>query len=69
MAANDGPVPVRTLAHAARLLRDTRNLERYGIVVESRCSTTWLCFARVREVVEMYARTRLSAQLQGDLQE
>ena len=33
MAANDGPVPVRTLAHAARLLRDTRNLERYGIVV------------------------------------
>jgi pyruvate/2-oxoglutarate dehydrogenase complex dihydrolipoamide dehydrogenase (E3) component len=22
MAANDGPVPVRTLAHASRLLRD-----------------------------------------------
>jgi dihydrolipoamide dehydrogenase len=33
MAANDGPVPVRTLAHAARLLRNARNLERYGIVV------------------------------------
>jgi pyruvate/2-oxoglutarate dehydrogenase complex dihydrolipoamide dehydrogenase (E3) component len=24
MAANDGPVPVRTLAHAARLIRDAR---------------------------------------------
>ena len=66
MAANDGPVPVRTLAHAARLpLRDTRNLERYGIVVESRCSTTSRLLARVREVVEMYARTRLSARTQG----
>lgn len=31
MAANDGPVPVRTLAHAARLLRDARQLGRYGI--------------------------------------
>ena len=31
MAANDGPVPVRTLAHAARLVRDSRQLERYGI--------------------------------------
>ena len=26
MAANDGPVPVRTLAHAARLMRETRQL-------------------------------------------
>lgn len=31
MAANDGPVPVRTLAHAARLVREARQLERYGI--------------------------------------
>jgi len=31
MAANDGPVPVRTLAHAARLVRDARELQRYGI--------------------------------------
>ena len=34
MAANDGPVPVRTLAHAARLLREARQLGRYGIAVE-----------------------------------
>jgi dihydrolipoamide dehydrogenase len=33
MAANDGPVPVRTLAHAARLIREARQLGQYGIVV------------------------------------
>lgn len=33
MAANDGPVPVRTLAHAARLMREARQLGQYGIVV------------------------------------
>jgi len=33
MAANDGPVPVRALAHAARLIRDARQLGRYGIGV------------------------------------
>src|SRR5436189_3454182 len=31
MAAHDGPVPVRTLAHAARVLRDAGQLGRYGI--------------------------------------
>lgn len=34
MAANDGPVPVRTLAHAARLLREARQLDRYGIAAD-----------------------------------
>jgi pyruvate/2-oxoglutarate dehydrogenase complex dihydrolipoamide dehydrogenase (E3) component len=33
MAANDGPVPVRTLAHAARLMREARQLPEYGIDV------------------------------------
>lgn len=33
MAANDGPVPVRTLAHAARLIREARQLGQYGIGV------------------------------------
>ena len=33
MAANDGPVPVRTLAHAARLIRQARQLGQYGIDV------------------------------------
>ena len=31
IAANDGPVPVRTLAHAARLVREARQLSPYGI--------------------------------------
>ena len=31
MAAIDGPVPVRTLAHAARLMREAKQLPRYGI--------------------------------------
>ncbi|HKQ93337.1 MAG TPA: FAD-dependent oxidoreductase [Blastocatellia bacterium] len=30
MAANDVPVPVRTLAHAARLIREARQLDLYG---------------------------------------
>src|SRR5215471_18630924 len=52
MAANDGPVPVRTLAHAARLMRDARQLGRYGIEVgEARLDYTHL-LGRVAEVVE-----------------
>ena len=35
MAANDGPVPVRTLAHAARLIREARQLSEYGIGVSA----------------------------------
>ncbi len=31
MAANEGPIPVRVLAHAARLAREARQLEQYGI--------------------------------------
>lgn len=31
MAANDGPVPVRALAHAARLVREAHQLDQYGI--------------------------------------
>ncbi len=51
MAANDGPVPVRTLAHAARLLRDARQLGRYGIQVsEPRLDYSQL-LRRVGEVV------------------
>lgn len=52
MAANDGPVPVRTLAHAARLMREARQLPDYGISVgEPRLDYPAL-LARVRTVVE-----------------
>src|SRR5262244_3157477 len=66
MAANDGPVPVRTLAHAARLMRDARQLDRYGIAVgEPRLDYTRL-LARVREVVEdVGAHSTFRAQLDG----
>ena len=52
MAANDGPVPVRTLAHAARLLRDARQLGRYGIFVSEPILEYSRLLERVREVVE-----------------
>jgi pyruvate/2-oxoglutarate dehydrogenase complex dihydrolipoamide dehydrogenase (E3) component len=51
MAANDGPVPVRTLAHAARLLRDARQLGRYGIAVSEPVLDYERLLGRVREVV------------------
>lgn len=50
MAANDGPVPVRTLAHAARLMRDARQLGRYGIEVGEPVLDYALLLKRVREV-------------------
>jgi dihydrolipoamide dehydrogenase len=52
MAANDGPIPVRTLAHAARLIRGARELKRYGITTnEVRLDYSGL-LRRVREVVK-----------------
>ncbi|HSC15205.1 MAG TPA: NAD(P)/FAD-dependent oxidoreductase [Gammaproteobacteria bacterium] len=51
MAANDGPIPVRTLAHAARLLREARQLERYGITASGLELDYSKLLTRVREVV------------------
>jgi pyruvate/2-oxoglutarate dehydrogenase complex dihydrolipoamide dehydrogenase (E3) component len=51
MAANDGPVPVRTLAHAARLIREARQLGQYGIGVSEPVLDYSRLLARVREVV------------------
>ena len=51
MAANDGPVPVRTLAHAARLLRDARQLDRYGIRGSAPSLDYAALLSRVKEVV------------------
>ena len=52
MAANDGPVPVRTLAHASRLMRDAKQLGRYGVTVSKPVLDYSRLLARVREVVE-----------------
>src|SRR5918994_7282548 len=52
MAANDGPVPVRTLAHAARLIREARQLGQYGIAVSEPVLEYPRLLARVREVTQ-----------------
>jgi pyruvate/2-oxoglutarate dehydrogenase complex dihydrolipoamide dehydrogenase (E3) component len=51
MTANDGPVPVRKLAHAARLIREARQLGRYGVAVSEPVLDPRL-IARVRAVVD-----------------
>jgi pyruvate/2-oxoglutarate dehydrogenase complex dihydrolipoamide dehydrogenase (E3) component len=64
MAAADGPVPVRTLAHAARLIREARQLPRYGITsVEPSLDYSRL-LDRVREVThDVRAHSALNADL------
>jgi len=64
MAANDGPVPVRTLAHAARLIREARQLDEYGIGVSEPVLDYPRLLARVREVVnEVRAHSSLRPQI------
>ena len=52
MAAGDGPVPVRTLAYAARLFRGATDLGRYGITVGAPVLDYGRLLARTKEVVE-----------------
>jgi len=52
MAAGDGPVPVRTLAYAARLLRGVTDLGRYGIDVSTPTLDYGRLLARTKEVVD-----------------
>src|SRR5262249_22290116 len=64
MAANDWPIPVRTFAHAARLIREARQLHQYGIGGrEPKLDySTLLC--RVREVVnDVRANSSLRPQI------
>ena len=64
MAANDGPVPVRTLAHAARLIREARQLGQYGISVSKPVLDYSRLLARVREVVnDVRAHSSLRPQI------
>jgi dihydrolipoamide dehydrogenase len=51
MAANDGPIPVRVLAHAARLIRDARQLGEYGVTVSEPELDYPRLLGRVRNVV------------------
>src|SRR5262245_4703089 len=64
MAANDGPVPVRVLAHAARLIREARQLGRYGVTVNEPVLDYPRLLARVREVInDVCARSFLRAKI------
>ena len=65
MAANDGPVPVRTLAHAARLMREARQLPLYGITGGEPSLDYPRLLARVRDVTEDVRRHTL---LRDDLE-
>jgi dihydrolipoamide dehydrogenase len=51
MAANDGAVPVRTLAQAARLIRGARKLDRFGISTSPPKLDYSQLLERVRDVV------------------
>jgi dihydrolipoamide dehydrogenase len=65
MAANDGTVPVRTLAHAARLLREARQLAEYGIAVGEPSPDYPRLLARVHDVVD---HVRAHSTLRGNLE-
>jgi hypothetical protein len=52
MMANDGPVPVRTLSQGARLIREARELGRFGVAVSESVLDYRRLLARVREVVD-----------------
>src|SRR5438477_7290212 len=66
MAANDGPVPVRTLAHAARLIREARGLPRFGVTVGEPALDYSRLLDRVREVTR---DVRTHSLLHEDLQQ
>jgi dihydrolipoamide dehydrogenase len=64
MAANDGPVPVRTLAQAARLIRDARQLGMFGIAVSEPVLDYPRLLERVRTVVhDVRKHSALRAQI------
>jgi len=66
MAANDGPIPVRTLAHAARLMRESRQLGRYGVAVSEPRLEYPRLLDRVREVVnQVRSHSAFRADLDG----
>ena len=66
MAAADGPVPVRTLAHAARLVREAKQLPRYGIAAGEPALDYSSLLDRVREVT---AEVRTHSLLRDDLEQ
>ncbi len=66
MATTDGPVPVRTLAHAARLVREAGQLEQYGISSVPPVVDYPKLLERVRDVVvEVYEKVNHVEELEA----
>jgi pyruvate/2-oxoglutarate dehydrogenase complex dihydrolipoamide dehydrogenase (E3) component len=64
MAANDGPVPVRTLAHAGRLMREADQFAQYGIAANKPVLDYSQLLGRVHQVVkDAVARSSLREQI------
>ncbi|WP_170179087.1 dihydrolipoyl dehydrogenase family protein [Solirubrobacter pauli] len=59
MAANDGPVPVRTLAHAARLMREAQQMPDYGVPTAGGGVDYLKLLARVQDVTAAVRRGSL----------
>src|SRR4051794_32470597 len=51
MAASDGPVPVRVLSQAARLIREAQRLDDFGVTVSAPALDYPRLLTRVRDVV------------------
>lgn len=65
MAANDGPIPVRTLADTARLMRESKRLDRYGVAANDPHLDYPRLLERVREVIEqVHSHTPIRANLE-----
>lgn len=63
-AANDGPVPVRALAQAARLLREARQMKNFGISVDQPKLNYLDLLAEIRETVDrVKARSSFRRQI------
>ena len=64
--ADDGPVPVRTLAHAGRLMREARQLGQCGVKASEPVLDYSRLLARVREVVnEVCTHSSLSVAVKA----
>src|ERR1700730_5702854 len=64
MAANDGPIPVRTLAHAARLMREARQFNQYGLVLDEPVLDYSQLLSRIQQViVDVRARSSLRQRM------
>jgi dihydrolipoamide dehydrogenase len=65
MAAHDGPIPVRTLAHAARLVREAQQLAQYGIESVPPKVNYPKLLARIRDVIyEFHQQVDLIGELE-----